>query len=200
MSRSGVSGMVGEGRDSPGRDRPARPIGPAVVTGALIAITAALTTASPALGARLPADPTLSTVHDGPFEAGGTGTFSIDVTPGPFFTGIGYSTEITYYFPTGLTPVRASGAGWRCRITVRSVSCDTPEAAAPGFQLPRITVGVAVAADASGTLTVSGRAIQTTAAPGLATELVTGLATNPETGPSSGTVAGTVQIIPSPRA
>jgi len=191
--------MAGEGRDSPVRDRPARPIGPAVVTGALIAaVTGTLTIAPPALGARLPADPILSTVHDGPFEAGGTGTFSIDVTPGPFSIGSGHSTEVTYYFPTGLTPVRASGAGWRCRIAVRSVSCDTREAAVPGFQLPRITVGVAVAADASGTLTVSGRAIQTMTM--TATGPGHGLATSPEAGPSSGTVAGVVQIVPAPGA
>lgn len=151
------------------------------VTTTVAAIAAA--TAPPALGARLPADLILTTVHDGPFEAGGTGTFSIDVTADPASIGIGYPTEVTYYFPADLTPVRASGAGWRCRTTPRSVDCETRDLASPGFQLPRITIGVTVARDATGTLTASGRAVEAVAVP-------TG------TGHASDTVASTVQILP----
>lgn len=156
-------------------------------TGLALTVTAAVVTAvmgaSPALGARFPGDLILTTVHDGPFEAGGTGTFSIDVTAGPASAGIGYPTEVTYRFPAGLTPVRASGAGWRCRITAGDIGCETRALASPGFQLPRITVGVAVAGDATGTLTASGRAVQAVAVP-------TG------TRPAAATVASTVQIVP----
>ncbi|MER6177678.1 hypothetical protein [Streptosporangium sp. NPDC001681] len=151
--------------------------------GLVLTVAAAVAGVPPALGARFPGDLILTTVHDGPFEAGGTGTFSIDVTADPASGGIGYPTEVTYYFPAGLTPVRASGAGWRCRITGGSVGCETRDLASPGFQLPRITVGVTVARDATGTLTASGRAVEAVAVPA-------------GTRPATATVASTVQIVP----
>ncbi|MGJ6966854.1 hypothetical protein ACSDR0_33560 [Streptosporangium sp. G11] len=168
-----------------------------------VAMTTAATTAvgPPTSGADYPGDLILTTVHDGPFEAGGTGTFSIDVTASPESAGITDPTEVTYYFPSGLTPVSASGTGWRCRITARIVDCDTRGLVAPGFQLPRITVGVAVSRTASGTLTASGRAVhavrdvQDVIDP--ATE--TGTGTRMETGPAPATVASTVQIVPATR-
>ncbi|WP_344918416.1 hypothetical protein [Streptosporangium oxazolinicum] len=167
--------------------------------------TAAATAAGPLTsGAGFPGDLVLTTVHDGPFEAGGTGTFSIDVTASPGSTGITRPTRVTYYFPSGLTPVRAWGTGWRCRIAAGIVDCDTRDLAAPGFQLPRITVGVAVSPTASGTLTASGRAVHAAhAARDAADAIDPGAETGPgavgtamETGPAPATVASTVQIVP----
>ncbi|MEU4535845.1 hypothetical protein AB0G15_13375 [Streptosporangium sp. NPDC023825] len=172
-----------------------------VVTAAMTA--AAATAVGPPTSADLPGDLILTTVHDGPFEAGGTGTFSIDVTAAPGSAGITRPTEVAYHFPSGLTPVSASGTGWRCRITAGIVGCGTRGLVAPGFQLPRITVGVAVSRNASGTLTASGRAVHAvragmdvvdpSAATGTSTE------TAMETGPAPATVASTVQVVPAPR-
>ncbi|WP_157594607.1 hypothetical protein [Streptosporangium amethystogenes] len=175
--------MTDERQDPAGRAGPMRRTGLVLTVAAAVAAT--VTGAPPALGARFPGDLVLTTVHDGPFEAGGAGTFSIDVTADPASAGIGYPTEVTYYFPAGLTPVRASGAGWRCRITAGSVGCETRDLASPGFQLPRITVGVTVAGDATGTLTASGRAVEAVPA---------------GTRPATATVASTVQIVPSTSA
>ncbi|MER6827882.1 hypothetical protein ABT352_18025 [Streptosporangium sp. NPDC000563] len=163
--------------------------------------TAAATTVGPSLsGAGFPGDLILTTVHDGPFEAGDSGTFSIDVTARPDSAGITRPTRVTYYFPTGLTPVRASGAGWRCRITAGIVDCDTRDLVAPGFQLPRITVGVAVSRNASGTLTASGRAAHAANAAQDGMDMVDpGTGNVMETGPAPATVASTVQIIPATR-
>ncbi|WP_436761931.1 hypothetical protein [Streptosporangium sp. V21-05] len=165
-------------------------------------MTAVVTTATatavgpPTLGTHLPRDLILTTVHDGPFEAGGAGTFSIDVTAAPGYAGITGPTEVTYLFPSGLTPVSASGTGWRCRITAGIVGCGTRALAAPGFQLPRITVGVAVSRNASGTLTASGRAVH--AARDRADRAGPGAESAMETGPAPATVASSVQIVPAP--
>ncbi|MFF3441102.1 hypothetical protein [Streptosporangium sp. NPDC002721] len=161
-------------------------------------VTTAMTTAATAVGppawrAHLPVDLILTTVHDGPFEAGGAGTFSIDVTAAPGSAGITRPTGVTYHFPSGLTPVSASGTGWRCRITAGIVGCGTRDLAAPGFQLPRITVGVAVSPDASGTLTASGRAVH------FAREGTDTAEPAVEPGPAPATVASTVQIVPATR-
>ncbi|MEU4405559.1 hypothetical protein AB0F88_13605 [Streptosporangium sp. NPDC023963] len=176
-----------------------------VVTAAMTA-AAATAVGPPTSGADLPGDLILTTVHDGPFEAGGTGTFSIDVTAAPGSAGITRPTEVAYHFPSGLTPVSASGTGWRCRITAGIVGCGTRGLVAPGFQLPRITVGVAVSRNASGTLTASGRAVHAVHAvrdgmdvvdPSTATD--TSTETAMETGPAPATVASTVQVVPAPR-
>ncbi|WP_440064631.1 hypothetical protein [Streptosporangium sp. OZ121] len=168
---------------------------------------AAATAVGPSVsGAELPGDLILTTVHDGPFEAGGAGTFSIDVTAAPGSAGITRPTEVAYHFPSGLTPVSASGTGWRCRITARVVGCGTRGLVAPGFQLPRITVGVAVSRNASGTLTASGRAVhavrdgmEDVVDPSAETGTKTGTETAMETGPAPATVASTVQIVPAAR-
>jgi len=159
--------------------------------------TAAATAVGPLSGRSFPGDLILTTVHDGPFEAGDSGTFSIDVTARPDSAGITRPTRVTYYFPTGLTPVRASGAGWRCRITAGIVDCDTRDLVAPGFQLPRITVGVAVSRNASGTLTASGRAAHTVQDGMDVVDPGTGNAA--QIGPAPATVASTVRIIPATR-
>ncbi|MER5649910.1 hypothetical protein [Streptosporangium sp. NPDC002524] len=167
-----------------------------VVTAAMT--TAAATAVGPAAsGTRLPRDLILTTVHDGPFEAGGAGTFSIDITAAPGYAGITGPTEVTYLFPSGLTPVSASGTGWKCRITAGIVGCGTRDLAAPGFQLPRITVGVTVSRDASGTLTASGRAVHTAQdrMGGRVDRTAPGAETAMETGPAPATVASTVQIV-----
>lgn len=200
VERSGVARP-----DSPRRARPAWRTGfsrlatavPATVVTAAVMTATATAVGPPASGADLPRDLILTTVHDGPFEAGGVGTFSIDVTAAPGFAGITGPTEVTYLFPSGLTPVSASGTGWRCRITAGIVGCGTRDLVAPGFQLPRITVGVAVSRNASGTLTASGRAVQAVhavrdrvdgAGPGAENAM--------ETGPAPATVASSVQIVP----
>lgn len=198
--------------DPPGRGGPARRTGLSRLAAALpvTIVTAAMTTAaatavSPPISADFPGDLVLTTVHDGPFEAGGTGTFSIDVTASPGSAGITRPTEVTYHFPSGLTPVRASGTGWSCRITAGVVDCDTRDLAAPGFQLPRITVGVAVSRNASGTLTASGRAVHVDGMDGMdgMDTVDPGQESSPETametGPAPATVASTVQIVPALR-
>ncbi|MGS2641992.1 hypothetical protein [Streptosporangium sp. LJ11] len=179
-----------------------------VVTAAMTA-AAATAVGPPTSGAELPGDLILTTVHDGPFQAGGAGTFSIDVTAAPGSAGITRPTEVAYHFPSGLTPVSASGTGWRCRITARIVGCGTRGLVAPGFQLPRITVGVAVSRNASGTLTASGRAVHTVrdgvedmedmVDPSAETGTTTGTEAAMETGPAPATVASTVQIVPAAR-
>ncbi len=200
--------------DSSQRARPAWRTGlsrlaatvPVTVVTAAMTAAAATAVGPPTSGAELPGDLILTTVHDGPFRAGGAGTFSIDVTAAPGSAGITRPTEVAYHFPSGLTPVSASGTGWRCRITARIVGCGTRALVAPGFQLPRITVGVAVSRNASGTLTASGRAVHAVRDgvedmidPSAETGTKTGAETAMETGPAPATVASTVQIVPAAR-
>ncbi len=203
--------------DSSQRARPAWRTGlsrlaatvPVTVVTAAMTAAAATAVGPPTSGAELPGDLILTTVHDGPFQAGGAGTFSIDVTAAPGSAGITRPTEVAYHFPSGLTPVSASGTGWRCRITARIVGCGTRGLVAPGFQLPRITVGVAVSRNASGTLTASGRAVHTVrdgvedmedmVDPSAETGTTTGTEAAMETGPAPATVASTVQIVPAAR-
>ncbi|GAA3010192.1 hypothetical protein [Streptosporangium longisporum] len=187
LAATGVAGVVGMAAGV----SPAMAMGTTGATG-VVAGTADATDVTGAVGVAgavspvswegLSGDLVLTTVHDGPFEAGGTGVFSVDVTAGRLSPGITRPTGVTYHFPEGLTPVRARGTGWTCRITDRRLGCGTTGRAGPGFQLPRITVEVAVAPDASGTLTATGRAVQSGPPPG------TGL--TPASGAFSGTLSG----------
>ncbi|MDP9840925.1 lectin-like domain-containing protein [Streptosporangium lutulentum] len=130
------------------------------------------------------ADLVLRTGYGGPLTAGGTGTSFLDADAAPGYGWIDQPTEVTYHLPSGLTPTTASGDGWTCDTSGQWVTCDTSEEAAPGTSLPRITVLMNVAADASGTLTASGRAVQVTADP------------DAEIDPLNNTVAGTVTVAP----
>jgi hypothetical protein len=130
------------------------------------------------------ADLILRTGYEGPFRAGGTGTSFLEAGAGPGFGWIDHPTKVTYGLPAGLTPTVASGDGWTCETSGQWVTCDTAGEAAPGTSLPRITVLLTVATDASGTLTASGRAVQVTPDP------------DTEIDSLNNTVAGTVKITP----
>ena len=106
------------------------------------ATSAALTIASP--------DFILSKSHVGNYFQGQNNvTFTLvvtniglDASSGPIF--------VTDTFPSGLTPVGASGGGnWSCGVTGQIVSCSHAAVAGAGSALPAITIVANVAANAN---------------------------------------------------
>lgn len=67
---------------------------------------------------------------------------------------------VTDIFPTGVTPVSATGTLWTCNLSGQSVTCTRPDALAPGGSFPPITVAANIAntapASISDTATVLG--------------------------------------------
>ncbi|WP_143020118.1 lectin-like domain-containing protein [Sinosporangium album] len=104
----------------------------------------------------LDADLQLAISNNGPFRAGGTGTYTINTAVNAMYGWADDPTRLTFEAPAGTTPTTASGTGWTCAIDGRKVTCDTDALVRPGDSFPQIKVDVAVADDASSTLRATG--------------------------------------------
>jgi uncharacterized repeat protein (TIGR01451 family) len=98
--------------------------------------------------------------HSGVFKAGGTGTYTINVTNTVIYPTINPPTElqpvrVVDTLPTGLTYASASGSGWSCSAVGQVVTCDTTslQDLTTSKTFPPITINVNVAANAPATLT-----------------------------------------------
>ncbi len=94
----------------------------------------------------------INIVSSGSFAPNGTGQFSITVTNNNSAATSG-TVNVTDSLPSGgiLTATSLNGVGWVCSVS--AVSCTRTDALAGGASFPAITLGVSVAANASGTVT-----------------------------------------------
>ncbi len=76
-----------------------------------------------------------------------------NIGPGP--TGGSVPAMVVDTFPTGLTPINATGAGWNFAISNQTVTCTATNQTAAGTSYPPITLMVNVAANATASLTNS---------------------------------------------
>jgi uncharacterized repeat protein (TIGR01451 family) len=104
-------------------------------------------------------DPAITKTHDGNFQQGQTGTYTITVTNAGLSPTDGTTVTVTDTLPTGLTAQSASGTGWNC-VLGTPVSCTRLDALASKAAYPAITLVVNVAnnapASVTNTATVSG--------------------------------------------
>jgi hypothetical protein len=97
----------------------------------------------------------------GGFQAGGSGSYTINVAnseqAGPT---VGRVTT-TLNVPDGLTPIAASGDGWTCTTSGQTVTCIRPgrgpDALGPGASYPPVKVDVAIPAGAPDSVTTKAQ-------------------------------------------
>ncbi|OLR94799.1 DUF11 domain-containing protein [Actinokineospora bangkokensis] len=114
------------------------------------------------------ADLTVTATNDGPWQAGGTGRYTLLVSNSPDHGPSSRLVVVDLFLPTGLTATAVAGEGWSCSITGHEVSCLTKEPLEPGAAYPPITVDVEVGRGLSGpvdarvALSVAGSEADTT--------------------------------------
>ena len=96
------------------------------------------------------ADLTVSVTNDGPWQAGGTGRYTVVVSNSPDHGTSERLVVVELFLPAGLTATSVSGQGWSCSITGHEVTCMTKDPLAPGGAFPPVTVDVAVERRLSG--------------------------------------------------
>ncbi|SDK53151.1 lectin-like domain-containing protein [Streptomyces indicus] len=99
-------------------------------------------------------DPNLSVVTKpkGDVVAGKPAQFTVDVSNAADAGPTTGTTVVSRTFPEGVTPVKAAGEGWNCKIVGRTVTCVRDAVIQPGKQAPTITIDTTVDAGASGQL------------------------------------------------
>ncbi|MBM7770763.1 hypothetical protein JOD54_000967 [Actinokineospora baliensis] len=114
------------------------------------------------------ADLTVRADDDGPWVAGGAGTFTLSVTADQAHEQSDKLVTLTHHLPMGLTPTAAEGDGWSCAISGHKVSCQSSRTVAPGESYPPVTVAVRVGRHVTGdaesitSLSVAGAEANTT--------------------------------------
>jgi hypothetical protein len=114
--------------------------------------------------APLPPDLSLAVTNNGPFKAGGTGTYTLTTSNAANAGPTADTVTDTFTVPAGLTVRSAAGTGWQCSISGQIVTCTRPGSGAdaldPGSSYPPVTITVAIPATASGQ--VSATAVTST--------------------------------------
>ncbi|MER5883970.1 hypothetical protein ABT160_09090 [Streptomyces sp. NPDC001941] len=101
-------------------------------------------------------DPHLSTnvTPDGPVTAGGNANFTVTTTNDKNAGPTNGTVTTTHTFPEGVTPVAASGDGWKCSIVKQTVTCTRPgsgsDALGPDKSYPPVHIKTKVDGDAEG--------------------------------------------------
>ncbi|GLW90394.1 hypothetical protein [Actinokineospora globicatena] len=114
------------------------------------------------------ADLTVSADNDGPWVAGGTGTYTLSVSADLAHAQSDKLVTLTHTLPMGLTPTAADGDGWSCAISGHRVVCLSSRTVAPGQSYPPVTVTVQVGRHVTGAtesitaLSVAGTEANTT--------------------------------------
>jgi hypothetical protein len=104
----------------------------------------------------LPPDLRLAVSHSGTFKAGGTGSFELAVTNDASAGPTTGPASVQFRVPDGLIPQTPSGPGWNCSVAGQVVTCTRTDTLNNGAAYPPIAVPVAVAGQATGTLTATG--------------------------------------------
>ncbi|GII91778.1 lectin-like domain-containing protein [Sinosporangium siamense] len=104
----------------------------------------------------LDADLGLAVGDDGPWQAGGTGAYTLTASAKPQAGVVDAPTKLTFETSAGVTPTAASGQGWTCSIAQREVTCDTTAVLRPGQSFPQVEVKVAIDRGTASMVTASG--------------------------------------------
>ncbi|HVK19882.1 MAG TPA: hypothetical protein VM677_00815 [Actinokineospora sp.] len=96
------------------------------------------------------ADLTVSASNDGPWTAGGVGTYTLVVSTSPTFDQSDKLVNLAHTLPTGLTPESAAGDGWSCSVSGRKVTCLSRLTVAPGDSYPPVVIKVLVGRHVAG--------------------------------------------------
>ncbi|HYX12763.1 MAG TPA: hypothetical protein VE944_00030 [Nostoc sp.] len=99
-----------------------------------------------------PPDLTITKSHTGDFTQGGNGTYNLTAKNSGSSPTLQPVTVVDD-LPTGLTPTTASGTGWTCTVSGQKVTCTRSDTLASGASYPAISLNVAVASNASSSLT-----------------------------------------------
>jgi hypothetical protein len=104
----------------------------------------------------------MTVAPQGPFTAGGTGSYQLTVSNAP---GAGPTTgpvTATFGIPAGQTVTSASGLGWTCTASGQTVTCTRPgtggDALTGGSSYPPVTVTTSIPSSANGTVPVTATA------------------------------------------
>jgi hypothetical protein len=104
----------------------------------------------------------MTVTPQGPFTAGGSGSYQLTVSNAP---GAGPTTgtvTATFPVPAGQTVTSASGQGWTCVTASQTVTCTRPgtggDVLAGGGSYPPVTIITTVPADATGQVNVTATA------------------------------------------
>ena len=104
-------------------------------------------------------DLSVDKTHSGDFTVGGIGSYAIVVHNNGPETAVGDNTvsparytTVTDTLPTGLSFDSYSGAGWSCQVSGQEVTCENAADIPAGSSLPVLTINVAVAEEAIGTV------------------------------------------------
>jgi hypothetical protein len=136
----------------------------------------------------------MTVTPQGPFTAGGSGSYQLAVSNAP---GAGPTTgtvTATFPVPAGQKVTSATGTGWTCGTSGQTVTCTRPgtgqDALAGGSAYPPVTITTSVPSTASGTVPVTATAgtpgnADPRGGVGTATATINpGQATPPATGPA----------------
>ncbi|WP_436497319.1 hypothetical protein [Actinokineospora sp. HUAS TT18] len=99
------------------------------------------------------ADLTVTASNDGPWAAGGIGSYTLVVSASPTHGSSEKLVNLTHRLPSGVTAESAAGEGWSCSISGHTVNCLSTRAVAPGEMFPPVVVKVSVSRHLSGTVT-----------------------------------------------
>lgn len=114
----------------------------------------------------LNADLKLAITNDGPWNGGGTGSYTATVSSNPEYGYADDPLKLSVDIPEGVTPTAAAGDGWTCAVEGQKVTCDRDEDLAPGASAPPVKIDVAIAKPTSGAVTANGVVESVTEVPG----------------------------------
>jgi hypothetical protein len=101
-----------------------------------------------------PPDLSMALTTSGPFNAGGTGTYSLTTSNAAAAGPTTGTVTATFTAPPGMTVQSATGDGWTCSLSGQTVTCTRPgsdaDALAPGSSYPAVQVAVSIPASAAG--------------------------------------------------
>ncbi|HYL69267.1 MAG TPA: hypothetical protein VEX69_08875 [Candidatus Limnocylindria bacterium] len=103
-------------------------------------------------GAPVPAW-TITKMHTGTFQQGGTGSYTISVKNSGTASTNGTVVTVSDTMPTGLTVGTATGTGWNCSTTPTSITCTQTTVLTAGSSYQPITLTVVIATNAPATIT-----------------------------------------------
>lgn len=114
----------------------------------------------------LNADLNLALTNDGPWDGGGTGSYTATVSSNAEYGYADDPIKLSVDIPEGVTPTAAAGDGWTCAVEGQKVTCDRADDLAPGAKAPPVKIDVAIAKPTTGTVTASGEVVSVTDVPG----------------------------------
>ncbi|GES05552.1 hypothetical protein Acor_76200 [Acrocarpospora corrugata] len=130
----------------------------------------------------LDADLNLNVTDNGPWQAGQTGAYNLDVAVNANNGWSDDQVKLNWTIPAGVTATAAKGDGWTCTIAGQVVTCTSVTHVGPGNHYPPVKIDVAVGKTVAGTAVATGGIDIPTAVPG-------GVEANPADNKATSTVS-----------